>query len=600
VQLVYGTDARNDINLADNPGNFGKTLLITGQVTKYFGVVGVKAPTAYELSGEGTTPDEPTVETADFGFVMNVTSGKSYLIYASDKVATPSTANYGYLPVTDATLAGNKINSAVANGFTLDAVDGGYTIKDSNGKYIYQTGSYNSFNYSTDRQSSGDIWTVEFVSDGTAKIVNAATGKTIQFTSYGNYGAYTDITGSLPMLFEQGAAGVEIPTVETQVVNSIAEFLALKATTPVKINCPVTAIYQNGSYLYVTDGTTPLLVYGALSTTYKNGDVIPAGITGTFQNYSSGQLQMSNPDADTFGAATAGTAVEPDVYQVEELSADMVSSYIKVLGVKLVAGSDANTFTLSDNTGDIALYNQFGYTVGAGENLTFIGFVAVHSGTTQLLPVADLGEGGGGGDEPQPGDNNTAYFYAPTYTGVTGTALTNADGSETSEDATDQSKSLVGGTYTEKGVTLTFTHGTGNYYAASFGNNVRWYQGEIATLTPEQGVTITKVYVKTAANSKGAFTAETGTVEGTGVGVDNPITWTGTAASALALTAEKQIRFSYIEVTTEGYTGIENVTVNDENAPAVYYNLQGVRVNNPANGVYIVVKGDKVSKVLVK
>lgn len=45
--------------------------------------------------------------------------------------------------------------------------------------------------------------------------------------------------------------------------------------------------------------------------------------------------------------------------------------------------------------------------------------------------------------------------------------------------------------------------------------------------------------------------------------------------------------------------GVANVSV-DENAPAVYYNLQGVRVNSIENGLYIVVKGGKTQKVLVK
>lgn len=44
---------------------------------------------------------------------------------------------------------------------------------------------------------------------------------------------------------------------------------------------------------------------------------------------------------------------------------------------------------------------------------------------------------------------------------------------------------------------------------------------------------------------------------------------------------------------------IESVVV-DNNAEAVYYNLQGVRVANPANGVFIVKRGNEVSKVLVK
>ena len=46
-------------------------------------------------------------------------------------------------------------------------------------------------------------------------------------------------------------------------------------------------------------------------------------------------------------------------------------------------------------------------------------------------------------------------------------------------------------------------------------------------------------------------------------------------------------------------TGVDEVGV-DENAPVEYYNLQGVRVENPANGLYIKRQGSKVEKVLVR
>lgn len=47
----------------------------------------------------------------------------------------------------------------------------------------------------------------------------------------------------------------------------------------------------------------------------------------------------------------------------------------------------------------------------------------------------------------------------------------------------------------------------------------------------------------------------------------------------------------------EGKLGGINA-VDAENATPVYYNLQGVRVNNPEKGIFIVVKGDKASKVI--
>ena len=44
--------------------------------------------------------------------------------------------------------------------------------------------------------------------------------------------------------------------------------------------------------------------------------------------------------------------------------------------------------------------------------------------------------------------------------------------------------------------------------------------------------------------------------------------------------------------------GIDDVVV-DDNAPAEYYNLQGVKVDNPTNGLYIKKQGGKATKVIL-
>lgn len=49
-----------------------------------------------------------------------------------------------------------------------------------------------------------------------------------------------------------------------------------------------------------------------------------------------------------------------------------------------------------------------------------------------------------------------------------------------------------------------------------------------------------------------------------------------------------------------GMTGIEAIEANDENAPAEYFNLQGVKVANPANGLFIRRQGSKVEKVVIR
>ena len=53
-------------------------------------------------------------------------------------------------------------------------------------------------------------------------------------------------------------------------------------------------------------------------------------------------------------------------------------------------------------------------------------------------------------------------------------------------------------------------------------------------------------------------------------------------------------------VKVTGLSGVNDVIAEDADAPVVYYNLQGVRVDNPANGLYIRVQGKKATKVLVR
>lgn len=58
------------------------------------------------------------------------------------------------------------------------------------------------------------------------------------------------------------------------------------------------------------------------------------------------------------------------------------------------------------------------------------------------------------------------------------------------------------------------------------------------------------------------------------------------------------MNFNEGTLTVSDFQGVE--VVEAENAPAVYFNLQGQKVNNPANGLYIVKRGNKVAKEFVK
>ncbi len=66
----------------------------------------------------------------------------------------------------------------------------------------------------------------------------------------------------------------------------------------------------------------------------------------------------------------------------------------------------------------------------------------------------------------------------------------------------------------------------------------------------------------------------------------------------LVTDGSKATIYGYNFVAGSGTVGIENVAI-DENAPVEYFNLQGVRVANPENGLYIRRQGSKVSKVIL-
>ena len=56
----------------------------------------------------------------------------------------------------------------------------------------------------------------------------------------------------------------------------------------------------------------------------------------------------------------------------------------------------------------------------------------------------------------------------------------------------------------------------------------------------------------------------------------------------------KQVKFTLVA----DKSGVENIEAED-NAPVEYYNLQGVKVVNPENGIFIKKRGNKVTKVIL-
>ena len=139
----------------------------------------------------------------------SIASGSKYAIVAADSAATYYNEDkaYGNLPTKTATAVnGIYIETVECAGFTFTAVDGGYTIQDELGRYVYHTEARTNFNYAAEQPAEGAVWSVDVDTDGNATI--ACDGYTVYYsTKYETYGCYPadKVTEEhvLPKLFMQ-------------------------------------------------------------------------------------------------------------------------------------------------------------------------------------------------------------------------------------------------------------------------------------------------------------------------------------------------------------------------------------------------------------
>ncbi len=149
----------------------------------------------------------------------SISSGKSYILVAMNGsnacVGKPITSNYGYINV-DETTDNNGVISmpSRSNEYVITSASTGYTITQSDGRLLYQTDTYNSFNVSAS-PSDGQYWTISIASDGKATITNTSVNKYVQYSvSHSSFGSYPSAQndGLMPSLYEyigegQGSGG---------------------------------------------------------------------------------------------------------------------------------------------------------------------------------------------------------------------------------------------------------------------------------------------------------------------------------------------------------------------------------------------------------
>lgn len=154
---------------------------------------------------------------------------RTYLLVSGDICAVPvnKSSNYGYLQASSITISGGQIvEKSDVNGFTFaasyedddknvtQAPDGQFLLRDSNGRYLYMSGTYSSANLSAaptindGKIADQYLWTATPNGDGTWSIKNVGNNRVMAYSSnYGSFGVYeslgaNDVCPSLYILGE--------------------------------------------------------------------------------------------------------------------------------------------------------------------------------------------------------------------------------------------------------------------------------------------------------------------------------------------------------------------------------------------------------------
>ena len=134
-----------------------------------------------------------------------VESGKAYVMVADNKAAVPfaSEVNYGYMNTTGVEIVNDEIVTMGRNALCFSASADGYVISQAlDDRYLYMTGTYDSFNLGADLPADGHIWTVS-ASNGVYTIKNKEKGKTVQYDpEFKTFAAYSENKAEKPILYE--------------------------------------------------------------------------------------------------------------------------------------------------------------------------------------------------------------------------------------------------------------------------------------------------------------------------------------------------------------------------------------------------------------
>ncbi len=153
-----------------------------------------------------------------------------------------------------------------------------------------------------------------------------------------------------------------------------------------------------------------------------------------------------------------------------------------------------------------------------------------------------------------------------------------------------------------------------DYTDETFYADMRWYQNQVIQITAPEGKYITKVVMNAEsegcpnrANNQTEVVTEGGVQSFAGADNKTLNTWIaneGTKANVVTFKAVKgsatQMAYSVEVSLASNGSGVAEIADDNSAMPVEYYNLQGIRVANPENGIFIRRQGNQVMKEVLR
>lgn len=462
--------------------------------------------------------------------------------------------------------------------------------------------------------SSG--WTV--TSDKTA-LTYTLTSKTPQKS------VTFDATGAQVRVSKIVVADEAVKPAEATAVTSVKETIALASGTPIKVDYALTVGFVNSKNVFCCDADGDFIqIYN--ENTLKVGDIIPAGWAATYTLYNGVTPEIEK--ATLPAEVTAGTFTPKEVAPAD-LTTDLVNSVVMVKNVVFEDATPATKTNFTGKVGETELSLRNNYTLGsvpAGTyDLTLV--VTINNGDVSLYVASYNTE-----DEPVVPVEATVvknvretiavadgtlvkvdYTVTVAWVNVRNIFVCDAAGDfiqiyaantykvgdvipagweATYKHYNDNTPELTDCTLPEEVTAGTFTpkEVAADEITAALVNSVVLIKNvTLDAATPDAGETD---------NNKKNFT---GTVGETTLNFRNNYKVESVPAGVYDITVVVTLYNGEPSLYVTNFaksSGLSNITV-DNDAPAEYYNLNGVRVANPGSGLYIRVKAGQAEKVML-